>query len=124
MCDPDDRRVEAVVIVSEFHEKMKGLGLEYSSAVSVWEKGDSDVFTMFANSDAIAAQRTVSAAVLADGRGRLIETKESVYPPDADLHPENARIIHRKGSVSYTDDKIVGENYFSEILDIFKVDNS
>lgn len=125
--EPNDNYVEAVVIVNEMQDKLKGLGINYNSEVSVWEgENDQKIFTMLDSSDPIAKQRTLQAAILADGRGRLIETHESTYPPDADLHPGNARIIKRGGSVSYLDDvtKPLDNNFFSEILDIFKVDNS
>ena len=126
MVEPNDKYIEAVVVVREFQEKLKAIGINYNSEVSVWEGGiDEKIFTMHSSSDPIAKQRTLQVAILADGRGRLIETNESTYPPDADLHPENARIITRRGSVSYLDNgtDTIRDTFFSEIIDIFKVDN-
>ena len=126
MVEPNDKYIEAVVVVSEFQEKLKAIGINYNSEVSVWEGGiDEKIFTMHSSSDPIAKQRTLQVAILADGRGRLIETNESTYPPDADLHPENARIITRRGSVSYLDNgtDTIRDTFFSEIIDIFKVGN-
>ncbi len=126
MVEPNDKYIEAVVVVSEFQEKLKAIGINYNSEVSVWEGGiDEKIFTMHSSSDPIAKQRTLQVAILADGRGRLIETNESTYPPDADLHPENAHIITRRGSVSYLDNgtDTIRDTFFSEIIDIFKVDN-
>lgn len=123
MSEPNDKYTEAVVVVNEFQEKLKAIGLNYNSEVSVWEgDGDQKIFTMHSSSDPIAKQRTLQVAILADGRGRLIETRETTFPPNADLHPENARIIQRSGSVSYLDDTSYAsrDNFFSEIIDIFK----
>lgn len=127
MSEPNDKCVQAIVVVNDFQEKLKAIGVNYNTAVSVWEgEGDQKIFTMHSSSDPIAKQRTLQVAILPDGRGRLIETKEAIYPHDADLHPDNARVITHSGSVSYVnDDAYTGrDNFFSEIIDIFKVDNT
>ena len=81
MVEPNDKYIEAVVVVSEFQEKLKAIGINYNSEVSVWEGGiDEKIFTMHSSSDPIAKQRTLQVAILADGRGRLIDTNESTYP--------------------------------------------
>ncbi len=124
MVEPNDKYTEAVVVVSEFQEKLKAIGLNYNSEVSVWEgEGDQKIFTMHASSDPIAKQRTLQAAILADGTARLMETKEETYPPNADLHPENARIIKRSGFVHYNTEAPFSADIFNQFEDIFKVGN-
>ena len=36
MTEPNDKLIESALIVSEFQEKLKALGVNYNTAVSVW----------------------------------------------------------------------------------------
>ena len=127
MTEPNDKLIESALIVSEFQEKLKALGVNYNTAVSVWMgENDQKIFTMHYSSDPIALQQSLQIAILPDGRARLLESKETKYPSDADLHPENARLIKRSGHVTYVDEGTykLQNNFFSEITNIFKVDNT
>lgn len=54
---------------------------------------------------------------------RLMEAKKSVCPANADLNPQNARIVHSTGSVYYSEDGPFETNLFSQFEEIFKVGN-
>lgn len=122
MSEPDNRLIEAVVAFSEFEDKIIATGLRFDLQAAFWGQG-SEVKNLSASSDPIAKQLVLQAAILADGSARLMEAKKSVYPPNADLNPQNARIVHSTGSVYYSEDGPFETNLFSQFEEIFKVGN-
>lgn len=120
MAEPDNRLIEAVVAFSEFEDKIKSTGLNFDLHAAFWDQGP-EVKCMYSSSDPIAKQRTLQGSILADGNARLLEVKKEVFPANADLHPENARMIFSTGSVYYTgNETAIPEDVFSEFEEIFK----
>lgn len=116
----------AYELIRDFQAELATCGLNYNAEVSLWEgNADDTVFTTHATSDKITDRRTLSTAILEDGRGRLIETHEYSYPIE-NLHKDGVTAIHRNGSVAYTDEPINAEagKFFSTITEIFKVDHT
>lgn len=121
MEEPDNRLIESIVAFSEFEDKIKACGLRFDLKVSFWDQG-SEVKTLYSSSDPIARQRTLDSAFLSDGSVRVIEANKEVYPPNADLHPENARMVYSRGKVHYSAPSTFDEDIFSRFDEIFKVE--
>lgn len=121
MGEPDNRGIEVVVAYSEFEDKLKAIGLNFDVQLAYWDK-TSDVKVLSVSSDPIAKQRVVQAAILADGTTRLMESKKTVCPSNADLNPQNARMVFSRGSVFYGRDQPFELDVFSQFDEIFKVE--
>lgn len=97
--------IEAVVLFSKAKDDLDNLGVPYSLHLTLMDENDSRRHNTFmATSEPMQSMEVVETAQLCDGRKRVITSKRTNFPLDADLHPENARIITHRTHVEYFDD--------------------
>lgn len=124
---PNMSREEFVEKLVEFNYDLRSCGLKYDLQLVILNDTDQpEVY--FGGTDHVMNRQSISVGYLEAGGQRIIKCGESVFPSNANKHPENARIIKRNVSVVYVE-PVEGEtptgavetvtNYFDQIESIF-----